>query len=255
MNHPKLVIFGYSEAAMYLHGTPKPNVTAIISIHGAREYGVEAVVPNRLDLMFDDVEVAKTGDLLALQRAFSRRRSSEQNGLIEVAPALSDATAIIRFAETLRDAGGILLTHCGAGMSRATAAALICLSVWRGPGTEDDCVNAVFQLRRAVPHMGLVRFADQALGRDGKLVSALAGGVGAHDPPTGKAGEEKEARGDVNGLRPRVFFCGPVSSFATPYLLLRPRIVFSARITFLVNIGVYPSECRNRRWKCDIIPP
>jgi hypothetical protein len=42
MNHPSLTIMGYSEAAMFLEGKPRPNVAWIISIHGSREFGVEA---------------------------------------------------------------------------------------------------------------------------------------------------------------------------------------------------------------------
>ena len=57
MRHPRLVILGYSEAGMFLRGTPAPNVAGIISIHGDREFRVEADVPHRLDLVFDDVEV------------------------------------------------------------------------------------------------------------------------------------------------------------------------------------------------------
>lgn len=57
MSHPRLVILGGSEAAMFLRGTPPPKVDALISIHGAREFGIEADVPHRLDLVFDDAEV------------------------------------------------------------------------------------------------------------------------------------------------------------------------------------------------------
>jgi predicted protein tyrosine phosphatase len=175
MTHPQLAVLGYSEAAMYLRGSPKPNVTGIISIHGAREFGVEANVSRRLDLTFDDVEVAAPDDMLAMQWAMSRKRWAEQNGLSEVAPARADAEAIVRFADAVRDDGGVLLCHCGGGMSRAPAAALTCLSVWRGPGCEAECVAEILNLRRgAVPHVGLVRFADELLSRDGKLVSALA---------------------------------------------------------------------------------
>ena len=175
MTHPQLAVLGYSEAAMFLRGSPKPNVTGIISIHGAREFGVEAEVSRRLDLTFDDVEVAVPDDMLAMQRAMSRKRWAEQNGLSEVAPVRADAEAIVRFADTVRDDGGVLLCHCGGGMSRAPAAALICLSVWRGAGCEADCVAEILKLRRgAVPHVGLVRFADELLSRDGELVAALA---------------------------------------------------------------------------------
>jgi len=59
-------------------------------------------------------------------------------------------------------------------MSRAPAAALICLSVWRGAGTETECVAEILRCRRgAVPHVGLIRFADSLLGREENLVEAV----------------------------------------------------------------------------------
>jgi predicted protein tyrosine phosphatase len=175
MTHPQLAVYGYSEAAMFLRRTPAPNVRAIISIHGSREFGVEATAADRLDLTFDDVEVAVVDDMLAMQRALSRKRWAEQNGLFEVPPTSADAAAIIEFADTVRDSDGIVLCHCGGGMSRAPGAALICLAAWRGRGFETECVADVLKLRRgAVSHVGLVRFADELLGCGGKLVAALA---------------------------------------------------------------------------------
>jgi predicted protein tyrosine phosphatase len=173
MQHPSLAILGYSEAAMFLR-KPGHGVTAILSIHGGREYGVEADVPTRLDLVFDDVEVPIPGDVLSMQRAMSRRRFATENGLVEVVPTIEDAHAIIAFAESLRGTSGFLLCHCGAGMSRAPAAALICLTVWRGRGSEAECAGIVRELRQGVvPHAGLVRFADQSLGREGRLVATI----------------------------------------------------------------------------------
>src|SRR5687767_3393467 len=131
MTHPQLAVFGYSEAAMFLRGTPTPNVGAIISIHGGREFGVEADVTRRLDLAFDDVEPAAPDDLVAMQRAMARKRWCAQNGLTEVAPVPADAAAVMEFAASVRGVAGIVLCHCGGGISRAPAAALICLSVWR----------------------------------------------------------------------------------------------------------------------------
>jgi hypothetical protein len=59
MTHPPLAIFGYSEAAMVLRRPDRPDVGGIPSIHGRREHGVEvADVAHRLDLTFDDAEVA-----------------------------------------------------------------------------------------------------------------------------------------------------------------------------------------------------
>lgn len=174
MSLPPLAIFGYSEAAMFMRRLPEPNVAAIISIHGRREFGVEADVPHRLDLTFDDVDVAPSGDMVALQQSLNRRRWAEQNGLVEIAPMKSDAAAIIEFAGAIRETDGIVLCHCSGGMSRAPAAALIALAVWLGDGTEVECVREICRLRQgAVPHVGLIRFADELLGRNGRLLHAL----------------------------------------------------------------------------------
>jgi predicted protein tyrosine phosphatase len=177
MTDRELVILGYSEAAMFLRSSSPTDIAAIISIHGAREFGVEADVTHRLDLTFDDVDVPAADDLLGMQKMWSRKRWAEGNGLREVPPVAADAAAIIDFANQIRDVQGTVLCHCGGGMSRAPAAALICLATWLGAGAEAECVAAVQNLRRgAVPHVGLVRFADQLLGRAGRLVEALAAG-------------------------------------------------------------------------------
>jgi predicted protein tyrosine phosphatase len=185
VDHPRLVILGYSEAAMFVRGSAGASVTAIISIHGVREFGVVHPVGHRLDLSFDDVEaVSDANDVMAMQRAMSRRRWAEQNGLVEVPPTRSDVQRIIEFAEDIRDVDGIVLCHCGAGMSRAPAAALICLAVWEGAGAERECVAQIGHLRRgAVPQIGLIAFADELLGRAGKFVDAVRGArIGAAQP-------------------------------------------------------------------------
>jgi predicted protein tyrosine phosphatase len=173
-DEPTPAILGYSEAAMFIRRVPPPNVAGVISIHGRREFDVEAGAAPRLDLTFDDVEVAPPGDLSAVERVMARKRWAEQNGLIEVPPTSGDVAAIIRFAETLRGAPGTLLCHCGGGMSRAPAAALICLATWRGPGSETKCVREIPRLRAgAVPHAGMIRFADALLGLEARLVRAV----------------------------------------------------------------------------------
>lgn len=179
MRHPAVAIGGYSEAAMLLRATPAPNIGAIISIHGVHEFGVEADIARRLDLSFDDVDVPIPGDVVSLQRAHARKRWAAQNGLIEVPPGADDAAAVIKFAESIRDVDGIVLCHCGGGMSRAPAAALICLAVWRGEGCESACADEIKRVRpSARPHFGLITFADELLGRNGKLIRAVAGAPG-----------------------------------------------------------------------------
>jgi predicted protein tyrosine phosphatase len=178
MSHPELVVLGYSEAAMYVHAAPAPRVAGIISIHGSREFGVEttglALVPRRLDLTFDDVEVPEAGDVTAVARAASRARFAAANGLAETPPTPADVEAIVAFAREVQREDGVVLCHCGAGMSRAPAAGLICLAVWRGAGQEEQCMREIERVRRgAMPHTGLMRFADEALGRGGKLREAV----------------------------------------------------------------------------------
>lgn len=175
MPHPSLAVLGYSQAAMFLRSARGSEVVGIISIHGAREFAVESDVGRRLDLRFDDVEVPEENDIVSKLKAKSRRRWAAENGLVEIAPTESDAAAIIDFALKLGGAEGILLCHCSAGMSRAPAAALICLAAWQGQGTERKCVAELMRVRpAAVPHQGLVRFADRMLKRKGQLTQALA---------------------------------------------------------------------------------
>jgi predicted protein tyrosine phosphatase len=175
--HPGLAVLGYSPAAMYLARTPPPNVTAIVTIHGRREFAVPSAagVP-RLDLSFDDVDVPPPDDDVAQIRSAARRRWAAEIGLSETAPTPADAAGIIDFARAIHESDGVVLCHCGAGMSRAPAAALILLATWRGPGAEAECAG---ELRRlcpaAAPHAGLVRFADAILEREGKLLAALRG--------------------------------------------------------------------------------
>ncbi|MBC8107899.1 MAG: hypothetical protein H7Z14_15025 [Anaerolineae bacterium] len=174
MEQPDLLILGYSEAAMFLKSVATNSISAIISIHGPREFGVECDVKRRLDLSFDDADVPNANDSLAIQSAIARQRWNQRNGLSEVVPELTDAQRIIDFARTLENEGGTLLCHCGAGISRASAAAFICLAVWEGEGYESQCITEVRRLRpNAQPHEGLVRFADQLLARNGKLTCAL----------------------------------------------------------------------------------
>jgi predicted protein tyrosine phosphatase len=173
-SHPPLVVLGYSEAGMFLRCAAGADVRAILSIHGYREFGAEAVVPHRLDLRFDDVDVADPADVETAYRVAARRRWAEQNGLIQVPPTREDVEQIIAFARAVRDVDGSVLVHCAGGVSRAPAAALVCLATWAGPGTEAECVRQIQSLRpAAVPHMGVVRLADALLGRGGRLSGAL----------------------------------------------------------------------------------
>ena len=89
--------------------------------------------------------------------------------------------ALIAYARRIASAEGDLLIHCGAGMSRSPAAALIVLATWYGPGRERDAVEALFKAApAAIPNRRMIKIADGLLVRNGALLSALDAHAAAH---------------------------------------------------------------------------
>ena len=87
--------------------------------------------------------------------------------------AKSRAREIIDFAR-MWDGEGDILIHCHRGVSRSTAAAFIILCM-REPETSE--VTLLRRLRCAAPHADpcplFVSYADEILGRDGRMAEAL----------------------------------------------------------------------------------
>jgi len=66
-----------------------------------------------------------------------------------------------------------LLIHCHAGISRSTATAAIWMAQ-RHPGREDDAFAAIDTIRpRCWPNSLIVQYADEILGREGRLIGAM----------------------------------------------------------------------------------
>ncbi len=173
--HPPILALGYSEAAMSLQGIRAANIAAIISIFGRHEFGVEAQqITRRLDLHFDDVEVPEKSDSLGACRQWVHGKWAAEIGRPMIAPTLDDARAIIDFASSVEDIKGTLLCHCAAGISRAPAAALLCLATWTAPGQEQYCMDTLLRARpSAAPHRALIAWGDELLNRNGKLLAAI----------------------------------------------------------------------------------
>ncbi len=91
-----------------------------------------------------------------------------------VLPQKPDVDAILGFG---RDAGGVthLLIHCHAGISRSTAAMLMILAQAHPHELEDAIVNRLLEIRpQAWPNSRMIGFADELLGRAGRLSAAVA---------------------------------------------------------------------------------
>jgi predicted protein tyrosine phosphatase len=91
-----------------------------------------------------------------------------------VAPNMDDARAIIEFAHATRHVDGTVLFSCQGGVSRSAAAAMICLAAWTGKGREEYCAEMLLRVRPcASPNRSLIRFGDELLQRDGRLICAV----------------------------------------------------------------------------------
>ena len=90
-----------------------------------------------------------------------------------VLPEMADVETILAFA---RDAGDArhLLIHCHMGVSRSTAAMLMVLAqAFPGDG-EDALAERLLEIRpQAWPNSRMIGFADQRLGRAGRLMEAV----------------------------------------------------------------------------------
>jgi predicted protein tyrosine phosphatase len=94
------------------------------------------------------------------------------------AQSISDAARtrsaeIVNFVRNWDGEGGVLV-HCNRGVSRSTAAAFI-IQCMRAPGARESALAAT--LRRAAPFADpcplLVSYADEILGRDGRMTEAV----------------------------------------------------------------------------------
>jgi len=64
-----------------------------------------------------------------------------------------------------------LLIHCHQGISRSPAIALVLMRYFRGPGTEQQCLDDLLNFRPpAMPNATIIEHGDKLLGCDGELI-------------------------------------------------------------------------------------
>ena len=111
-------------------------------------------VPRRLRLTFDDIE-----------------RYSETCPWYVPCPR-GDVQRIINFCQGIHEEDRVLI-HCGMGVSRSSAAALILLVMKLGVENPVEAIRQLLSIKRTVqPNRRMVWIADEMLGCEGRLVAA-----------------------------------------------------------------------------------
>lgn len=141
----------------------------------AVEEAIAAYRPSRLVTLLGAEMMIDTPDGIAPDRHL-RLSMHDVSGPVDgyVPPAERDVGRLIDFVDAW-DRQAPLAIHCWAGISRSTAAAYVALCRLN-PGHDERALAAA--LRRASPHATpnrmIVSHADSALGRNGRMVSAIA---------------------------------------------------------------------------------
>ena len=91
------------------------------------------------------------------------------------APTKEDVELILKFGDVCRTASNTqtthLVIHCLAGVSRSTAAAYAIFCMLLGPESEERAFVHLIKIRScASPNRLVVKYADELLGRNGKMI-------------------------------------------------------------------------------------
>lgn len=155
---PKIYITSCAQASVHLLcPTRGPLVKHLISIGSPGEEPPEGFtqVSHRLRLEFDDMAAPEDDPEYVLATS-------------------EDIRKVIDFVPVISQDGGNVLIHCQAGISRSSAVALTVCAVLLGAGKEEEALAHVLEVRSiAVPNLWIVELADEALGREGKLVEVV----------------------------------------------------------------------------------
>lgn len=93
-----------------------------------------------------------------------------------VLPSRDDVDAVLDFGRALAAAPpeqGHLLVHCHAGISRSTAAMAVLMAQATPDEDEDSLLERLLAIRpKSWPNSRMISFADDLLGRDGRLLRA-----------------------------------------------------------------------------------
>lgn len=139
-----------SERSTYRHAI------SIICTDDTRPNNIEKYEGRLLQLRFDDLN----RHILSIQHNLGGFKP----------PNYEHVQKIIDFAKGV---DGNLLVHCAAGISRSAGAALTVITTHMGDGKERQAIDRLMRFKASVwPNDLIVHYADELLGRNGKLWNA-----------------------------------------------------------------------------------
>lgn len=160
----------------------KPLSISILTVCGVDEIAAhrERNVSHVLSLLDPGwPEIASFADFADHRRAIMHFHDIIDDAPDKIAPTRADVAEILTFGaglaeESEKRTDGHLLVHCQMGISRSTAAMLMLLAQVYPDESEDALFARLREIRpQAWPNSRMVGFADDLLGRNGKLVAAL----------------------------------------------------------------------------------
>jgi predicted protein tyrosine phosphatase len=97
---------------------------------------------------------------------------------------------------------GSLLIHCRHGVGRSAAIALAVIADRNGAGQEAAALEALLAIRpEATPNLVVIKLADEALGRDGRLIAA----VGAWEAASSHMAQARAMRRAFLAANPQLY--------------------------------------------------
>lgn len=160
----------------------KPLSISILTICGVDEIAAQRdrAVTHVLSLLDPGwPEIASFAEFAAHRRAVMHFHDIIDEQPDKSAPTMADVAEILTFGAGLAEerehrSAGHLLVHCQMGISRSTAAMLMLLAQVYPDESEDALFVRLRQIRaQAWPNSRMIGFADQLLGRNGRLIAAL----------------------------------------------------------------------------------
>ncbi|MEX0645631.1 MAG: hypothetical protein WD076_09985 [Parvularculaceae bacterium] len=145
----------------------------IVSSLEAAHKAYAAYAPTRVISLLSGDEAVPQFEGVAPERHLRLYVERESCGQTISAAARERAGEIVEFIRQWKGEGDILI-HCNRGVSRSTAAAYIIMCM-RAPKEKESALAE--SLRKAAPYADpcplLVSYADELLGRDGRMIEAI----------------------------------------------------------------------------------